>query len=846
MAHGRVVHLGMIYVGVICYRRRGGTHLRRASCRDDRDDLHHAGVHVVEKVAMECPVSDVFGRDVHAHLFRRLDHDGVLARHVGATSIDQIEEHPVQVDGMRHHRVVDQAQADSLALEELDRLFDFRELHPVERPHVALHIGGQVDHHLPLRRARVAIGLQAAELAVGQRAVRYVFQADARLVQPGQRLRYDIDDADPALDFRFHCRDGSHLDLGSMRVGTRHGRGRHGFHVVAHIRVIHLRMVRALMAGMARRRCLAVGHVAMIHCAVAHRAVTHCAVVHAHILHVEHRNGAQLGRDRLHAGARSKGCDDLAGAIDRLRHESEGPGYGRRHDDVIGFRRADLELVGLHRLHIQSVRRDDRHGKSGDSDIEDRHGRAVDDAQAHPFAGARDHVEIVRRRVAVDRIGIGRAGDIGEVAGVHAHGVPHAAHRHVVEHGNLLAVQSLRIGLERLEDPVRILKSPIRQDQHIFPVIGHRIRALGVDDHRAIMAHLLLQPGMRVIPIGAVLRDVETVGEIRPGRDARKAHARNAVHLERHEQTMPMDGCGLVQLVVDHKGNVVAFAKANKRTGNGPIDAERLAGAPVNPMGEAVHGEMEVRPGQLREAQIAKACGLGPGGKRGGCGGRRSRAEGSGQKSTSVEHGNMPLRACPRGKRDEGRPWASGSVASREERKPRLAVRSMRDLDQEAEFQCDGSLSGRVGSSSEPLGRKRLFRQRGGNRDGRRQDLGRRHVRDGTEGLVDRDRGQLHRTTMGTVRRVIILLGGFLAAVTAHIHAWHGLHLVGHRHSRLCRRHIRRGLRTSADDLHQSEQDSQQGRNRGSGSQNAHSLTQSPLAFTYTPQGYCQEGQPCP
>jgi len=64
------------------------------------DDLHHAGVHVVEEVTVECPVADMFSSDIDTHLFGRLDRHSMFTRHVRFAAIHEIEKHSMQVDGV--------------------------------------------------------------------------------------------------------------------------------------------------------------------------------------------------------------------------------------------------------------------------------------------------------------------------------------------------------------------------------------------------------------------------------------------------------------------------------------------------------------------------------------------------------------------------------------------------------------------------------------------------------------------------------------------------------------------------------------------------------------------------
>src|SRR3546814_10315098 len=60
-------------------------------------------------------------------------------------------------------------------------------------------------------------------------------------------------------------------------------------------------------------------------------------------------------------------------------------------------------------------------------------------------------------------------------------------------------------------------------------------------DLRPVMAELLLQARMAVIPIGARLHDRKLVGEGRARLDAGEGNPGHAVHLERHEQPVPVD-----------------------------------------------------------------------------------------------------------------------------------------------------------------------------------------------------------------------------------------------------------------------------------------------------------------
>src|SRR3546814_6290032 len=64
------------------------------------------------------------------------------------------------------------------------------------------------------------------------------------------------------------------------------------------------------------------------------------------------------------------------------------------------------------------------------------------------------------------------------------------------------SVEVARLLLELQEDRMRVHRAVVRKDDHMFAVVANRILALGVDDDRAVMAHLLLQARMAVIPVG--------------------------------------------------------------------------------------------------------------------------------------------------------------------------------------------------------------------------------------------------------------------------------------------------------------------------------------------------------
>src|SRR3546814_3434177 len=78
------------------------------------------------------------------------DHRMLLWLPVRRRAVDQFEEMAVQMDRVRHHRIVDEFHTDTFVIGEANGVVaNGSKLLAVERPHVALHVAGQVDFHLP-------------------------------------------------------------------------------------------------------------------------------------------------------------------------------------------------------------------------------------------------------------------------------------------------------------------------------------------------------------------------------------------------------------------------------------------------------------------------------------------------------------------------------------------------------------------------------------------------------------------------------------------------------------------------------------------------------------------------
>src|SRR3546814_5345628 len=99
---------------------------------DWSSDVCSSDLHVVEHVAVERPVTDRVGGDVEGDLAARQHVHRVLARCIFAMAGHQLEKMAVQVDRMRHHRVVDERHPHPLVLQERDRRLDRSEEHTSE------------------------------------------------------------------------------------------------------------------------------------------------------------------------------------------------------------------------------------------------------------------------------------------------------------------------------------------------------------------------------------------------------------------------------------------------------------------------------------------------------------------------------------------------------------------------------------------------------------------------------------------------------------------------------------------------------------------------------------------
>ena len=311
-------------------------------------------------------------------------------------------------------------------------------------------------------------------------------------------------------------------------------------------------------------------------------------VAHAHVPHGQQRPVAQRRDLAAHAEPGRQRRDPHAGAVDGLGDDRVGAVLAGLDDHVIGLGRGDSELVDRDGPHVLAVGGDDGHRQAGNPQVEDRLRARIDDPQPHALARTEQAGPVLLRAVAVDQIGIGRARDVEDVGRVHPHLRPHHPLR--LRHPMLgvagqpprqrhaLPVEEAALLLEALEDQVRVELAPVAEHDDMLAVIGDGIGLGGIQDEGAVMAFLLLQPRMAVIPVGAGLDDRELVdkGLARP--DAREAHAGHAVHLEREDHAVPVDARVLLKAVGHLDPHILSFAQPDERCRQGAVHHDRVAG----------------------------------------------------------------------------------------------------------------------------------------------------------------------------------------------------------------------------------------------------------------------------
>ena len=273
----------------------------------------------------------------------------------------------------------------------------------------------------------------------------------------------------------------------------------------------------------------------------------HVHPVHLHA-HVDHRAPGRLAQIRNvsdHPLARGQRPARKPRPVHGLGHDRVCPPLGRRHDHIEGLGHRDLQFVHRDWLDVLSVRLHDRHREARNTQVEVTQRRGVDEPESHALPRGEQARPAVLRTLAVHQVGVEVPGDVGDVGGRHAHPAPHQAVLHggtesvpghvakeIADRGSPI-VRVVALFLEPRQHDVGALEHPVGEDDDVLTIVGDGIGAAGVDDQRAVVPELFLQPGMAVIPVRAALRDRITIDEGLAGRNAGKGHAGHAVHLER-------------------------------------------------------------------------------------------------------------------------------------------------------------------------------------------------------------------------------------------------------------------------------------------------------------------------
>ena len=223
-----------------------------------------------------------------------------------------------------------------------------------------------------------------------------------------------------------------------------------------------------------------------------------------------------------------------------------------------------------------------------------RHRPRVDKAHADALVGFEKRGPVFARCLPIEQIGVRSTGHVRDVGRIHPHLGPQRAVRRrgaptrpgriakYIGHGTSVAVV-VRTELFKFgQHPSRILEGPVRQHHDALTVVSKWLRRDGVDDEGAVETCLLLIPGMAVVPVRPVLAQPIAIREGLAGCNAGEADTRDAIHLRRHEEAVPMDGAAFLQLVGHADRHGFALTKPQRGTGQHAVDHSGRGASPVN------------------------------------------------------------------------------------------------------------------------------------------------------------------------------------------------------------------------------------------------------------------------
>ena len=212
----------------------------------------------------------------------------------------------------------------------------------------------------------------------------------------------------------------------------------------------------------------------------------------------------------------------------------------------------------------------------------------------------------------IDQEGLYRAGDVGEIGGIHQHPGPLGplGQRLVLACQKAsdrlaLMVDDPALLLQPLENQVRMHLAVVGKDNHVFAVKGDRFCLRRLDYDGRVVAFGFLEPGVAVIPIRPGLNDREVVDEGLAGLDTGEAYARHTVHVGRHKEAVPVDRGLLVQGIGDGDPGLLPLLEAQHWTRDRAIDGHRMADLPIDGDRRVANREFDVLARQRRKSREA-------------------------------------------------------------------------------------------------------------------------------------------------------------------------------------------------------------------------------------------------
>src|SRR5581483_11295748 len=116
-----------------------------------------------------------------------------------------------------------------------------------------------------------------------------------------------------------------------------------------------------------------------------------------------------------------------------------------------------------------------------------------------------------------------------------------------------------------------------------------------------VHTRLRLSRRMTVIPVGAVLPDAKLVSKSFARLDTREADAGHAIHVGRHQHTVPMNRREVLQAVSHAQGDILTFSQPDLWTGYGAIDRPRRGHAIADTKRGLTDGQIDCLPAQRRQ-----------------------------------------------------------------------------------------------------------------------------------------------------------------------------------------------------------------------------------------------------